>query len=338
MNKLGDISAYIFYVFVWSSVAGFSGGCSIKQIAVNSVADALSAESTGTFVSDNDPELVGDALPFALKTMESLLESTPNHKKLLIATSSGFVQYAHAYVVRPAEAVESTDISYAREQRLRAKRLFLRARNYGLRALDLDYPSVSDSLLKNRLSMVPKFKKADIPAIYWTAVAWGSSISMAKNDMALVSNFPVVEALMARALQLDESWGNGALHEFYIILSAGKPESQGGGFAVAEQHFKRAMELNEGRSVSPIVYLAETVCVQQQNRTRFKELLTEVLEFDTDRYPENRLANILAQRKARLLMSNIDNFFLSNDVDDPRENGLKKNSEDGDDQPKENTP
>jgi hypothetical protein len=327
LNKLRYIMANLFYFFVLG-IAAISG-CSVRQLAVNSVADALSDENASVFASDDDPELVGDALPFALKTMESLLEATPRHKKLLVATSSGFVQYAHAYVVRPAEATETTNIAYAREQRKRAKRLFLRARNYGLRALDLDYPSVSDSLLKNRLSLVSKFQKKDVPAMYWTAVAWASAISMAKNDMALVGNFPVVEAMMARALQLDESWSKGTLHEFYIILSAGKSESQGGGAAVAEKHFKRAMELNGGRSISPIVYLAESVCVPQQDRVRFESLLNEVLKFDVNLYPENRLSNILAQRKARLLISNIDNLFFLNDNDNPQENGSIK-TDDGD--------
>lgn len=331
------MAANIAAVLVLWTAAAFFSGCSIKQAAVNSLADAMSSGSSGVFASDDDPELVGDALPFALKTMESLLEATPHHKNLLIATSSGFVQYAHAYVVRPAEATETTNIASAREQRKRAKRLFLRARNYGLRALEIDYPSVSDSLLKNRLSLISKFQKKDVPAVYWTAIAWGSAISMAKNDMALVGNFPVVEAMMARALQLDESWGKGAIHEFYIILSAGKSESQGGGAAVAEKHFKRAMELNGGRSVSPIVYLAESVCVPKQDRARFKTLLTEVLEFDVNRYPENRLSNILAQRKARLLISNIDNLFFLNDTENPQENGSTK-TDHGDDQNKENTP
>lgn len=335
MEKISFKTINIIHVFLLVIGAGLLGSCSIKQVAVESVADALSSDNAGTFASDDDPELVGDALPFALKTMESLLEATPRHKKLLVATSSGFVQYAHAYVVRPAATIESTDMSLAREQRSRAKRLFIRARNYGLRALDLDYPSVSDSLLKNRLSLVSKFQKKDVPAIYWTAVAWGSAISMAKNDMALVGNFPVVEAMMARALQLDESWGKGAIHEFYIILSSGKSESQGGGVAAAEQHFKRAMELNGGHSVSPMVYLAESVCVQQQDRARFKTLLKEVLKFDVNLYPENRLSNILAQRKARLLISNIDNLFFSNDSDNSQENDFIRS---GDEQHKENIP
>jgi len=77
----------------------------------------------------------------------------------------------------------------------------------------------------------------------------------------------------------------------------------------AEGHFNRAMELNGGRSIGPLVSLAETVCVQQQDRERFTELLTQALEFDVDEYPEMRLANLISQEHARWLLSQTDDLF-----------------------------
>ena len=70
-----------------------STGCSIKKIAISKLGDSLASQSTSSFASDEDPELVGDALPFALKLMEGLLDQVPNHRGLLCATSSGFTQY-----------------------------------------------------------------------------------------------------------------------------------------------------------------------------------------------------------------------------------------------------
>lgn len=313
MNKLSDIVAKSSYgLWICISACLFTG-CSVKTLAVNSLADALSEGNAGVYAKDDDPELIGDALPFALKTMESLLEVTPRHKKLLVATASGFVMYGHAYVLRPANAMESSNLDAAREQRARAKRLFLRARNYGLRALELTHPFIADSLLKNHISSLSLFRKEDVPALYWTAAAWGSAISVAKSDMTLVGNFPVVVAMMERALQLDEAWAEGSIHEFFIILCAGRSESEGGGIKRAEEHFKRAMELNEGRSISPLVTLAESVCIAKQDRKQFEELLTKAQEFDFNRYPENRLANIIAQNKAKALMMNIDNLFFQGD-------------------------
>jgi len=49
-------------------------GCSIKKMAMNMVGNALTGDGGTVFLSDNDPELVGDALPFAIKMYESLTE------------------------------------------------------------------------------------------------------------------------------------------------------------------------------------------------------------------------------------------------------------------------
>src|SRR5689334_2751351 len=85
-------------------------GCSIKKIAVNKLGDSLASGGT-TFISDDDPDLVGDALPFSLKLMESLLAESPRHRGLLFATSSGFTEYAFVFVQVPAEEIESQDLA-----------------------------------------------------------------------------------------------------------------------------------------------------------------------------------------------------------------------------------
>ena len=285
-------------------------GCSIKQIAVNSVADALSADSTSVFASDDDPELVGEALPFALKSMEAILRATPRHRKLLIATCAGFVQYGHAFILQPAERLENENLEAARKTRERAKRLFLRARHYGIQALDLDQPGFSEAIFTDPAAAVEGRQRKDVAALYWTGVAWGSAISAAKGDMSLIGDLPIVTAIMEKALELNSDWHNGAIHEFFIVYDSTRSEAGGGGPARVEYHFSRAMELNQGRSISPLVLLAESACIKQQNRQRFEFLLKESLAFDVNRYPEYRLANIMAQRKARYLLDNVDSFFF----------------------------
>jgi len=283
--------------------------CSIKQMAVNSVADTLGADGTSVFASDDDPELVGEALPFALKSMEAILQATPRHRKLLIATCAGFVQYGHAFVLQPAETLENENLQAARKTRERAKRLFLRARQYGIRALDLDHPGFSEAIFTHPVAAVEGMQKKDVAALYWTGVAWGSAISAAKSDMSLIGDLPTVTAIMEKALQLNPGWHNGAIHEFFIVYDSARSEAGGGGPARVEYHFDRAMALNQGRSISPLILLAQSACIKQQNRQRFESLLKQSLAFDVNRYPDNRLANIMAQRKARYLLDNVDSFF-----------------------------
>ncbi len=75
-------------------------------------------------------------------------------------------------------------------------------------------------------------------------------------------------------------------------------------------HYDRALVL--GPSKKPSIWLswAESVSVAQQNRSEFLELVEQVLEFDVSAYPENRLLNILAQRRARWLQDTVDELFL----------------------------
>jgi predicted anti-sigma-YlaC factor YlaD len=299
----------------WPSLQGLAlcivvfASCSIKQLAVNSMADALSADGSSVFAVDDEPELVGEALPFALKSMEAILQAAPRHRKLLIATCAGFVQYGHAYVFQPAEALESENLQAARKIRERAKRLFLRARQYGIQALDLDHPGFSEAIFTDPAAAVEGMDRKDVAALYWTGVAWGSAISAGKSDMSLIGDLPIVTAIMEKALKLDPGWHNGAIHEFFIVYDSARSEAEGGGPVSVEHHFNRAMALNQGRSISPLILLAESACIKQQNRQRFESLLKESLAFDVNRYPEYRLANIMAQRKARYLLDNVDSFF-----------------------------
>ena len=57
-------------------------GCSLRQRAVNTLAEVL-GEGELVYLRDEDTELVGQALPFNIKTIETLLESSPEHQQLL---------------------------------------------------------------------------------------------------------------------------------------------------------------------------------------------------------------------------------------------------------------
>jgi predicted anti-sigma-YlaC factor YlaD len=49
--------------------------------------------------------------------------------------------------------------------------------------------------------------------------------------------------------------------------------------------------------------------VGKQDRAEFERMLKEVLAFDVDSAPPYRLANILAQRRARALLDHVDDLF-----------------------------
>lgn len=283
-------------------------GC--RSAATKVIANAVSSSSGGVYAQDDDPELVRAAVPFGLKSMEALLDEHPTHEGLLTSLSSGFTQYGYAFAYADAEEAElSGKTAQARALRERGKKLFLRARDYGLRGLDVRYPGLAEKLRRARdlePALAP-LKKEDVPLVYWTAASWALAISSAKEDMALVAELPVPGALMKRALALDEAFDDGAIHEFFITWDA----VQGGpdGLARAKQHFDRAVALSGGKKLGPLVTYAEVVAVARQDRAEFTRLLLQVSQADVEAYKPYRLVNVLAQRRARLLLAHADDLF-----------------------------
>ena len=284
-------------------------GCSFKRMAVNKLGNALAGSGT-TFASDDDPELVKAAAPFSLKLMEGLLEENPRHEGLLFATSSGFAQYAYAFVQQDADEMEAKDVAAAAELRSRARRLYLRARNYGLRGLEVQHAGFEKALRANPKAAVRVAKVKDVPLLYWTAVSWAAAISVSKDNADLIGDLPKVEALIDRALELDESFDHGAIHSFLITYEMSRAGGEGDPAARARRHFDRAMALCNGQLAGPLVALAESVAVQKQDADGFKSLLDRALAINPDAWPESRLVNLVMQRRARWLLSRTDELFL----------------------------
>ena len=283
-------------------------GCSVKKVAVSVAAKAL-ADSGSTFASDDDPELVAAAVPFALKTLEALLAESPRHKGLLLAACSGFTQYSYAFVQQPADYIEDQDLARATEMRARAKKLYLRAVGYGMRDFEVQFPGFADRLRANADEALAKTTKKQVPLLYYTAGAWAAAFALDVADSQLSVNQTLIEKMMARALALDESWQLGTLHDFFISWEASH-ESAGGSIEKANEHYRRARELSAGKRLSPLVTYAESVLVREQKKAEFEALLNQALQFDVEKAPpEQRLANVIGQRRAKWLLSRVDVLF-----------------------------
>ena len=151
---------------------------------------------------------------------------------------------------------------------------------------------------------------SDVPLLYWTAAAWGSAISVSKDDPALVSDQLIVESLIDRALELDEDFDHGAIHGVLISYEMARQGVMGDPALRSKKHFDRALELSGGKLASPFVSYAESVSVQNQNRAEFQALLEKALAINPDAVPESRLQNLIAQRRARWLLGRVDDLII----------------------------
>lgn len=90
----------------------------------------------------------------------------------------------------------------------------------------------------------------------------------------------------------------------------------GGGAEKARAHYVRALELTEGRKASPHVALATTVAIQNQDLEAYRGLLSQALAIDVNAYPQYKLENTIAQRKAHWYLKNEGDYFLIDEEDE----------------------
>jgi predicted anti-sigma-YlaC factor YlaD len=282
-------------------------GCAIKRMGSEQLADAISATSSA-FASDNDPEFVRLAAPSTLKMVEMLLLDQPRHHGLLSTACSGFTQYAYAFLHVDADSIESSRAAEARELRRRAARMYDRAREYCLRALDVHVTGIRTELPSGKTDNLRRTGKTDVHALYWLGASWGGSLTLAETPATRIGEIPVLRAVLQRALDLDPGWESGAIHEAMIALE-GLPPVLGGSPLRAREHFDKAVQLSGGDSAFAYVTLATSVAQPARDRAEFERLLRAALAVDVSKRPSLRLPNLVAQKRARALLARIETMF-----------------------------
>src|SRR6056297_3592933 len=208
--------------------AAVLSSCSINKMATSMVADAVaSPQGTSVFSSDGDPDLVKDALPFALKMYESLLQSNPENRDLLEATAEGFISYSNAFIHTPAGMLEYRQLDRQKEMLHRARTMYLRGRDYALRSLEVEYPGFRAALESGQGSSYLKLmEEKDLRGLYWASAGWMGAVSAAGFDMGLLMELPRPVALAAQALEIDPQYKHGALHSLMLEIYGGIPDTQ----------------------------------------------------------------------------------------------------------------
>jgi hypothetical protein len=297
-----------------SLVLLLASGCSVRRFAVNRVGDALTSSTSSSFETDDDLELIGGALPFSLKLLESLIVESPTHTGLRLTACRGFTLYSYGWVDFAAQAAWEHDVERAKRLEERAGRLYLRAHEHCLAGLESSYPGVAPRLRSSpdqALTVVgarPKHANRDLSFLYWSAASLGLAISASRSDAGRLARMPEAKALAARALELDPDWGDGALHELSMSLLASAIE--GPDYEAIERHYQQALALSGGRNPSVFVSYAELVAVPRQDGELFRSLLRRALGIDAAADPSTQLQATLAQRRAAWLLERAEDLIV----------------------------
>ena len=288
------------------------GACSIERMAMDRIVDLLAGEQSEVFTGEEDMDLVGEALPFALKLYESLLDTVDDSPELYLTTGQAFVLYARAFVQMPAEMLPDTEFDARLTGQERAKRLYLRARRYILAGLDLRHPGIAETLLsgKDWEPALARTTLKDADWLYWGGLAWMGAYTTDTFDFELLLSVPRAAGMIGRVLELDESWDDGGVHEFFISYYGSLPPDLGGSEQKARFHYQRALDLSRGAKAGPHVALATTVSVKNQDHEEFVRLVEAALAVDMDEQPRMRLTNAISRRQAAWLLAHLEDYFL----------------------------
>lgn len=301
--------------------------CSIRQAALNSASNMLAppvpdvpkkqvagSDPMLALTGENDPELVRDFFPTALKLYEIMQLQNPGHEQLAIMTGQLYIMYASAFVQGPAETIpldrfDEQDAAYRR-----AQNFYLRGRDFVLKALDHRFKGFSASVFgsdeNSMRATLAKCKKADAAALYWAGSGALGAFSLSPLDASYGPLLPGSLAMLERAAELDPSFNSGAIWEVLMSFYAAAPDSLGGGRDKALAAYDKAIEASGGKTPGPYIAYVRFFCIPAQDSAGFDEYIDKAIAIDPESQPENRLALTIARRQASWLKEHKADFIL----------------------------
>lgn len=271
-------------------------GCSVQRMAIRSMGGVLD-NSMSALYEEKDLVLAESAIASDLKLLEGLIKGDPENEKLLLLAAQGFTAYALGFVED-----ESPD---------RARDLYLRGRDYGLRILDRNdhfRRTAKNSIDEFKLS-VAEFSSEDVPALFWTANSWGNWVSLSFTNMQALADLPRVQILMEKVIELDERFFYGGAHLFFGTIYAGRPAMLGGDIEKSRYHFDKCIEIAGDKFLLPYYYYARYYATRAFDEVLFENTLKKIIETPADILPEQNLPNAIAKKKAESLLSQMSDLF-----------------------------
>lgn len=276
--------------------------CAPRQLVIDQLADSLAVQGQ---VSEEDLGMAREASAFYLKLAESVLREKPEHLALAESVAGGFTQYAYAFVAFEADRVEENKVKEAERLRQRAARLYRRAQQHAMTALEKAHPGLR-SALAGPPDAMPKLAREEVGLAYWAAAAWGGWISLSKDNPDLVADLPLANRLALLAWQTDPDWGQGSLTGLLATFEAAR---SGGNRTQALAWFDRAIEQSAGRSAGPFVAKAEGYALPAGDRALFTALLTKALAVPELADDAFTLQNQVMHRRAAWLLEKAGDLF-----------------------------
>ena len=304
----------VLVVLVLAAIPG-SSGCDLRKITVNETSKVLE-RAQPALEEEADYDLAARALPATLKTVESFWFVDPNHR-LTTILAQGFCQYGTGFVEDEWEiAVLARNLDEADYLSARATKMFVRCMNYALRLLGEGWQKDifgNFDTIKKRVASAGRDQRE---GMMWAAIGLAATINQNKDNIALVTQLPTAKMMLEKVIELDDKYDyrvdlvRRALPHMALGLAyTGQAVALGGNPQKGQAEFERAMKLTDHKFLLAKVYYARHYAVMVQDRQLFRKTLREVLATPPSIWPQQRLANEIAHRRARRYLKHEKEWF-----------------------------
>ncbi len=265
---------------------------SCASLVVNPILDPL----TLSLQKQTDLELLRDGAPSLLLLLDGFIDNDPENERLLMSATKLYGAYA--------------TILYEDGKIERAVNMSTKARDYGISLINQlpDMKNINGYSLteiKNALARVPPDQ---VGHLFWGAYGWATWIQYQEGAAAAMADLPIVESIMLRVVELDESYYHGGAHIFLGSYYGSRPQIYGGKPEESRKHFEQALTINKRQFLLTHVSYAQTYARMMFDRELYLKLLTEVMKqplTDSEIASSNKLAKVMAEK----LIQQVDEIF-----------------------------
>lgn len=273
-------------------------GCGIQRAVVRSTMGPILEGGMESMMAEEDLGLAKTSLESNLKLMEGMLEADPENVRLHLLSSQGFTAYGMGFV-------EDTEP-------VRARNLYLRGRAHAGAWLASEHGANPAGIrnLKTLRETVAGMDEDAVPGLFWLANGWASALLTSLDDPSAIGDLARVETIMQRVIELDEDFFFGGAHLFFGAFYGARPPMLGGNPDKAREHLDRADELTGGKSLMVDYFRVRYVHLTSLDGEAARSTLEAMLAETPADWPGDLiLMNRIAQKRARFLLANLDDYL-----------------------------
>jgi len=281
------------------------GQITVGQIIVSSIIIFFIPSCVPKILIVEYPNLISRFYENKISSLESKDILTLEQKRVLIKTK---IEYGFGILLEESDRILDEDYQLGLNKADEAYEELKDARTLSVSIINSNYPNF-EKWLNKRAEI--NFNQDDIFDLYWLAASYGGAIRASRGKPHELVNLYKVGRLLKKSIDLNPYWGRGALFSAMMSYTSARPDLFG--LMLIDSvtyYFDKAVDISDSLDASLFVSYAELIDKKFQQKDAFEEKLEFVLKMNVNKDKHFRLTNIIAQERAKWLLSKKSDYFL----------------------------